>query len=418
MQGKEKISLPAVVKAPAWVRVWRRRALLIAAAGACATSVLAWNEGSTAHLLRGWLLGVVLLFGFAVGGLALLMLQYCAAGRWSLLLRRPLEAMSRTLPLVFLGWLVLAAETKKIYLWARIPDVRAALLAGQISAHQAHCLEFKHVLLNPATFAVTGFTCFGLWMFFAWRLNRLAQKADEDLRENAAHWQRKLARMSAAGLVFVVLTVTLSAIEWILSLDVTWASSIFGLLLLAGLAVQALAWAVFVVQALAGRDPYKSLLQGEPQRDMGRMLFALVLLQAYLAFSQFLIVWSGNLPEDASWYLARMNGGWGMVMAFDWMLGWLVPFVLLLARSRKEKRGRLKLACAAVLLARCVDLFWMIEPGFGDAEQTLHFSWALLEYATVPLAMSALWAAYFLRQLEMRPLLPVNDPLWKEAEHE
>lgn len=361
---------------------------------------------------------MVLVFGFAVGGLALLMLQYCATGRWSLLLRRPLEAMSRTLPLVFFCWLVLAAETKKIYLWARVADVRAALLAGQINARQAHCLEFKRVLLNPVAFVATGLVCFAVWMFFAWRLSRLAHKADEDLRENAAHWQRKLARMSAAGLVLVVLTVTLASIEWIMSLDVTWASSLFGLLLLMGFAVQALALAVLTVLVLAKYDPYQSVLRSEPQHDMGKMLFAFVLLQAYLAFSQFLIVWSGNLPDEAVWYLDRMCGGWGVVMALDWILGWLVPFVLLLARSGKEKRGRLKLACAAVLLARCVDLFWMIEPGFGDAARVLHFSWGLLEYATVPLAMSALWTAYFLRQLEARPLLPVNDPLWKEADHE
>ncbi|WP_420237405.1 hypothetical protein ACOBR2_17585 [Telmatobacter bradus] len=421
MLKQESRSLPEVVKAPAHLRVWQRRALLVALLGALAAALLAVAENSTEHLLRAWLLGFVFVFGFAVGGLALLMVQYCASGHWSLLLRRPLEAMSRTLPLVFVYWIVVVCAMKRLYLWARIADANAALRADLINSAQAHCIEFKRVLLNPTAFVVASLVCFAAWSFFAWRLHRLAQKADEDLRENAAHWLSKLARYSAPGLVVVVLTVTAATLYWIMSLDVTWASSIFGLLLLVGLASQALALATFTVLALAKDDPYKTVLRIDEQHDMGKMVFAFVMLNVYLAFSQFLIVWSGNLPEEASWYLDRMRGVWSAIMALDCIFAWLVPFLLLLSRDLKRNRKRLMAVCAWILFARAFDLFWMIEPSFKDAARNLHFSWGLLEYVAVPIAMVALWTAYFLAQLQSRPLLPINDPLWhrcEEGEHD
>jgi hypothetical protein len=421
MLKQENRSLPEVVNVPAYAHRWQLRALLVALPCALAAALLAAAENSVEHLLRAWLLGFVFVFGFTVGGLALLMVQYCAGGRWSLLLRRPLEAMSRTLPLVFVYWVVVACAAKRLYLWARITDAKAALDAGLISAAQAHCIEFKRALLNPTAFVIASLICFAAWSFFAWRLSHLAQKSDADLCENARLWLRKLARHSAPGLVVVVLTVTAATLYWIMSLDVTWASSIFGLLLLVGLASQALALATFTVLALSKDEPYKTVLRIDAQHNMGKMVFAFVMLNVYLAFSQFLIVWSGNLPEEASWYLDRMRGGWGAIMALDCIFAWLVPFLLLLSRDLKRNRKQLMIVCAWILFARAFDLFWLIEPSFKGAARDLHFSWGLLEYIAVPTAMAALWAAYFLAQLQSRPLLPINDPLWQrdeEGEHD
>jgi hypothetical protein len=171
-------TLPADLGAPAFVDGWKTRALAIGLVSSVIAALLAFADGSIDHVLRAWLLGLVLTFGWAVGGLALLMVQYLSGGKWGLLLRRPLEAASRTLPLVFVYWLVIAFSLKKLYLWAAVGDVGAALKSGWISEAQAHAIEFKRPMLNPTAFFVTGLVCFAIWGFYTWRLNVLGLERD------------------------------------------------------------------------------------------------------------------------------------------------------------------------------------------------------------------------------------------------
>jgi hypothetical protein len=161
-------TLPADLSAPAFVDGWKTRALVTGLVFSVIAAGLAVADKSIDHLLRAWLLGLMLTFGFAVGGLALLMVQYITGGKWGLLLRRPLEAMSRTLPLVFVYWLVIAFSLKKLYLWAAVTDVSAALKSGWINEIQAHAIEFKRPMLNPTAFIVTGLVCFAIWGFYTW----------------------------------------------------------------------------------------------------------------------------------------------------------------------------------------------------------------------------------------------------------
>ncbi len=134
------------------------------------------------------------------------------------------------------------------------------------------------------------------------------------------------------------------------------------------------------------------------------------MLNIYLAFGQFLIIWSGNLPEEIPWYLDRIRGNWGIIITLDFIFHWLIPFTLLLSRDIKRNKKRLTWVCLWMIFARAFDLFWLIEPNFKDAARNLHFSWGILEYVAVPVAMVSFWVAFFCNRLKQRPLVQANDP--------
>jgi hypothetical protein len=412
--------LPDKLGAPVFVDDWQRRALAIGLVFSCIAAGLAIADKSVDHVLRAWLLGLVLTFGFAVGGLALLMVQYVTGGKWGLLLRRPLEAMSRTLPLVFAYWLVIAFSLKKLYLWAAVTDVKTALQSGWINEVQAHAIEFKRPMLNPATFRIASIVCFAIWGFYAWKLNKLGLQRDSESPATTPKWIKRLENISGPGIVVYALTMSVAVIYWVMSLDPTWYSSVYGLLFLVGQGYQVLALSIIVVIALSHGEPFKTILRQTEQHDLGKFTFAFVMLNIYLAFSQFLIIWSGNLPEEIPWYLDRFMGGWGVIITLDFIFHWLIPFTLLLSRDLKRNKKHLVWICLWMVFAKAFDLFWLIEPNFKDAARNLHFSWGILEYLAVPVAMTAFWVAYLCWELKTRPLVQTNDPHLTEileAEH-
>jgi hypothetical protein len=348
-----------------------------------------------------------------VGALTLLMVQYCSGGKWGLLLRRPLEAMSRTLPLILVYWIVIAIFIKRLYLWANYTSdsaTAAALNAGKISELQAHCIDFKRPMLNPNAFWYIGLLCFVIWGFYTWRLNTLSLKRDAEGPETTPFWIKKLENISGPGIVVYAVTMSAAAIYWVMSMDVTWFSTVYGLLYLVEQGFQVLAFSIIVSLSLSKAEPFKTILRQTEQHDLGKLTFAFVMLNIYLTFGQFLIIWSGNLPGEINWYLDRIRGGWGVIITLDFICHWLIPFTLLLSRDLKRNKKRLTLVCRIMILAVVLNLFWLIEPNFKDAARNLHFSWGILEYVAVPAAMMAFWVAYFCTQLKKRPLVQVNDP--------
>jgi hypothetical protein len=403
-------TLPVELGAPAFVDDWKRRALIIGLVSSVVAALLAVADGSIDHVLRAWLLGLMLTFGFAVGGLALLMVQYVTGGKWGLLLRRPLEAMSRTLPLVFAYWVVVVLSLKKLYLWAAVSDVSAALKSGWINEVQAHAIEFKRPMLNANAFIITGLVCFAIWGFYTWRLNALGLERDRTSPETTPQWIKRLENISGPGIVVYTLTMTAAVIYWVMSLDPTWYSSVYGLLFLVGQGYQVLALGIIIVVSLSEGEPFKTILRQTEQHDLGKFTFAFVMLNIYLAFSQFLIIWSGNQPEEIPWYMDRFKGGWGVIITLDFVFYWLIPYTLLLSRDLKRNKKRLVRVCQWMLFAKAFDLFWLIEPNFKDAARNLHFSWGILEYVAVPVAMTAFWTAFYCTRLQTRPLVQTNDP--------
>ena len=407
-------TLPADLAAPAFVDGWRSRALTIGLVFSVIAAGLALADRSIDHVLRAWLLGMMMTFGFSVGGLALLMVQYCSGGKWGLLLRRPLEAMSRTLPLVFVYWVVIALYMKKLYLWAAVDDVSAALKSGWINEAQAHAIEFKRPMLNPAAFILTSLVCFAIWGYYTWRLNSLGLQRDADPPATTPRWIKRFENISGPGIVVYAVTMSAAAIYWVMSLDPTWYSSVYGLLFLVGQGYMVLALGIIVAVSLSRGEPFRTILRQTEQHDLGKLTFAFVMLNIYLAFGQFLIIWSGNLPEEIPWYLDRIRGHWGIIITLDFIFHWLIPFTLLLSRDLKRNKKRLVRVWQWMVFARAFDLFWLIEPNFKDAARNLHFSWGILEYVAVPVAMMAFWTAFYCTRLQSRPLVQTNDPHLKE----
>ena len=413
-------SLPADLSAPAFVDGWKTRAFLVGAVFSVIAILLAilgqaqdpehlgWD-----HFLRAWVLGTLLTFGWSVGGLAVLMLQYCSGGKWGLLLRRPLEAMSRTLPVVFIYWAVSAISMKHLYQWAVFTNpmsTAVALKNGLISEIQAHCLNFKRPMLNPSTYIAVSMICFAIWFFYMYRLNAMGAKRDSQSADTTPYWIKKFENLSGPGIVVYSLTMTAAVIYWCMSMDVTWFSSVYGLLFLVGQGYSVLAFSIIVAIALSKAEPFKTILRQTEQHDLGKLTFAFVMLNIYLAFGQFLIIWSGNLPEEIPWYLDRIRGNWGIIVTLDFIFHWVIPFSLLLSRDIKRNKKRLTRVCQWMIFAKAFDLFWLIEPNFKDAARNLHFSWGILEYVAVPVAMTSFWIAFFCTRLKTRPLVQTNDP--------
>ena len=412
-------TLPANLGAPVFVDAWKSRAAIIGIVFSVVAVILGylgqaqdhlgWN-----HMLRAWVLGLMMTFGFAVGGLAMLMVQYCTGGKWGLLLRRPLEAMSRTLPLVFLFWIPVAFLQSHLFMWANHGIVVHDLQLGLINQDQVevidHSIQWKHPMLNPTMFVAVGLICFAIWALYTWRLNALALKRDADTPASTPYWIKKFENISGPGIVVYALTMTVAVIYWVMSMDVTWYSSVYGLLFLVGQGYAVLALSIIVAISLSEGEPYKTILRQVEQHDLGKLAFAFVMLNIYLAFGQFLIIWSGNLPDEINWYLDRIRGNWGIIITLDFVFHWLIPFTMLLSRDIKRNKKRLIRVCQFMIFARAWDLFWLIEPNFKDASRNLHFSWGILEYIAVPIAMVAFWVAYFCMQLKTRPLVQTNDP--------
>jgi hypothetical protein len=257
---------------------------------------------------------------------------------------------------------------------------------------------------------VVGLICFAIWSFYIWRLNAMSMEREKDTLANTPYWIKKFENISGFGIVVYSLTMTAMVLYWVMSMDVTWYSSIYGLLFLVGQGYQVLALSIITTISLSKAEPFKTILRGVEQYDLGKFTFAFVMLNMYLAFSQFLIIWSGNLPEEINWYMDRINGHWGIIVTLDFMFHWLIPFSLLLSKDLKRNKKRLIRVAQWMIFAKAFDLFWLVEPNFKDASRNLHFSWGILEYIAVPVAMTALWVAYYCTELMKRPLVQTNDP--------
>jgi hypothetical protein len=405
---------------------WRRRALTFGAVFTILSIVLVvlaevMEHDKFLHLLTSWLMGAMLCWGFSLGGLALLMVQYCSGGKWGLLVRRPLEAMSRTLWLSALMFLPILIFMKKIYLWARYSnpiDVAQALEKGLIDKAQAHALNWKHPMLSPASVWVQIVICFAIWFAYMFFMNRWSLQRDADPNPNVPFWQKRFENISGFGIVVYSLTLTALVIDLVMSANITWFSTMYGLNYLVGQGYAVLALSVITVVSLSKAEPMKTILRTTEQHDIGKLMFAFVMLNIYLNFSQFLIIWSGNSPEEISWYLDRIRGHWGVIFTFDFIFHWLIPFSLLLSRDIKRNKRRIVTVAMWMVFARCWDMFLLIEPNFSP--RNLHFSIGILEYIAVPGAMISFWAVAYIRELGKRPLVQTNDPHLAEileAEH-
>ncbi len=421
-------TLPADLRSIPTLTAWRMRALVVFVISSLLSLIFLIPPGGKTHMLRAYLLGFMACFSFAGGGLVMLMLQYVSGGKWGMLLRRPFEAMSRTLPLVALMILPVGLFAKRLYQWWSYPNAAAtadAFSRGLMTKEQQLTANLKHTMFNPISAVIQTVIVFGVLIFLASLLSKwsLQQDADPQRGTPASYdrWRTRFENLSGPSILLYVILLTDGALLWIMSLDVTWYSSIWGLQFLVGQGFAVLALGILTVIKLSGVEPMRTLLRTTEQHDLGKFAFAFVMLNIYLSFAEFLIIWSGNVPDEIPWYLARTRGGWWYVCVADFVCHWLIPFCLLLSRDLKRDKRRLSALAIFMIFARCLDLFWLIEPNFKDsASNLIGENWGIFAYTTVPLAVLSLWAAYYLTQLMARPLVALNDPHLREileAEH-
>jgi hypothetical protein len=348
------------------------------------------------QFFRSYLVAFVFWNGLTVGSLAVLMLQYLTGGAWGIAIRRELEAATRTLPLTTLAFLPILFGARRLYEWTH----------ADVVAHD-ELLQKKALYLNLPFFTVRAVIAFAAWMAMAYFLNRWSLRQDAQASKEV---DRRLALLSGGGLVVYALTVTWTSVDWVMSLEPHWYSTMYGVLYMVGFALGALALAAIAVVKLSDREPVADFLGPRIRHDLGKMLFAFTMFWAYVYFSQYLIVWMGNLPEEISWYLARFRGGWGVVAWAILILHFVVPFLLLLSR-RANRNPRLLVLSAAILFGmRFVDVCWLVIPAFSPAALRIH--WMDL---AAPIGLGGLWLAFYARNLTARPLLPVHDPGFEEA---
>jgi len=379
------------------LRQWRVRAGVLGLIGVLALAVGAFT--SREQFFRSYLWAYIFVVGIAAGSLAWLMTQHHSGGAWGVVIRRPAEAAARTLPLLALLFIPIALGIPSLYPWSN-----AAIMAAD------PVLKHKQPYLNAPFFILRAAIFFAGWIFLSWYLNRWSVTED---REGAEPANTRMRHISGPGLIFWAFSVTFLAIDWAMSLNPHWFSTMFGLLFIAGQGLSAMSFLITILVFLSNFRPMSEILTPKHLHDVGKLLLANVMVWAYFSFSQFLIIWAGNLPEEIPWYLTRLKGGWEYI-AFALVLGhFALPFALLLSRDLKRNFKLLASIAVFILCMRVVDIYWQVMPDATKGNLTL--SWQDL---AALIGLGGIWAAYFLIQLEKRPLLPLNEPqLVETLEH-
>lgn len=341
-----------------------------------------------AQFLRSYLVAFLFWMGIALGSAAVVMLHHLVGGRWGFVIRRVLEAATGTLPAMAVLMLPLLFGVRTLYHWTHP--------AGD------HLLEHKAPYLNVPFFLLRAAIYFAVWIAVTRLLNRWSVQQDHTGDPTLV---RRMQLLSGPGLLLYGLTVTFASIDWAMSLEAHWFSTIYGMMFMVGQGLSTLAFATSVLILLARYKPLSDVITPDHFHDLGNLMFAFVMLWAYVAFSQFLIIWSGNLAEEIPWYLARLRGGWQWIALILVVFHFFLPFVLLLMRSVKRRRQVLARVAVAVIVLRLVDMFWLITPAFHPGNLTIHWMDLL-----APIGLGGLWLASFLANLKRATILPLHDP--------
>jgi hypothetical protein len=372
----------------------RRRGVVAGAAGFAGLAL--GGLLSPAQVLRSYLVAFLFWTSLALGCLALLMIHTVTGGRWGASIRRLLEAGARTLPVQAVAFLPIALGVRTLYPWARA-DVMAADPSLQ---HARFYLNVPFFLLRTAIY-------FGGWIAVARTFARWSFEQDDDPDPAIG---RKLEYLARGALVLLGLTMTFASIDWMVSLAPHWFSTIYGMIFMGGAVLAAFGFVIPVAAVLAKDEQLAPVLDADAFHDLGKLMLAFVLLWAYFSFSQFLIIWSGNLPEEIPWYMRRFHGGWEWAALALVVFHLALPFAVLLSRELKRHAARLARVALLLLVARWVDLWWLVAPSFAAGAITFHW----LDVAAMA-ALGGVWVSVYVGLLESHPVVPLNDPAFVEV---
>jgi hypothetical protein len=388
------------------IDVPRSRALIAGIVGlvVCLLGVLFDRD----HFFRSWLIAYLLFLGISLGSMALMMVQHLSGGAWGVF-RRIFEASSRTLPLLVVLFIPVVLGMGSLYVWTHADHVAADEI-----------LQVKAPYLNTPFFLIRAALYFVAWVGLTWILNGLSARQDAgDVSVNT-----RIQRLSGAGLVIYALTVTAAGIDWIMSINPHWYSTLFGFLMMGGQGLAALAFTIVAATFLFRHEPMASLLKPFHFHDLGKLMFAFVMLWAYFNFSQYLLTYAANLIEEIPYMTVRTSNGWQFLALFLVVFHFAVPWLLLLSRDRKRNPYRLVLVALWILFVRYLDIYMLISPEFDAASgQNLHMlegehvSHLFVHWLDLgaPLAIGGLWVWMFLTELRKRPLLAAGDPYLRES---
>jgi hypothetical protein len=366
---------------------WQMRSLIVGVVGA----LILVAPGSMWHevFMRGYLVGFMLWLGLSLGCLALLMLQYVTGGLWGLISRRFLEAAAKCFPLMAILFIPVALAAPHFYPW----------------------VDHTTWWLNLPGFYIRAVIYFVIWTGLAYTLSSWDKRYDEG---PAPSLSSRMQAISAPGLLLYVFTITFAAVDWVMSLSPGWSSTIYGLLYLAGQGLSAFAFVIILLWLTSKHEPYRSIVTRTQVHDIGKLMMAFTLLWAYFSYSQFLITWSANLPEEIGWYLHRIKGGWAPVAIFIVMFHFFVPFGIMLSQDLKRNLSKLAPLAMFMIFMRVVDLFWYIVPNFNTPSMEQPAPFATLQVLIVVVAsvlgIGGLWLAFFFFNLRKAPLTPAYDP--------
>lgn len=369
-------------------------ALVLGAVG-LAACVIGWML-SPRQFFISYLTGFLFWFGVAAGSLLWLMIHFLTGGKWGYPLRRFCEAAVGTFPLLAIFFVPVFFGLRELYPWMN----PATVAANEI-------LQHKRAYLNQPSFIIRTVILFAIWIWMAQSLRKWSRQQDAT---NDPAPTKKLRKLSGPGLVIYPITATFAYVDWIMSLESDWYSTMFPILICIGQMLNALVFMIMLLAWLAPRTSLSQITSRENFHHLGSLLLAFTMMWTYMAFSQFLIIWAGDLPHEISWFLHRSRGGWGWIVIFIFLFHFFVPFSLLLSRKTKRSVGALTSVAVIIFVAHMVDVWWMIYPSFFP--NGLHASF--LDLAAF-LGIGGIWFAAFSWLLQTKSLIPLNDPRFAVA---
>lgn len=347
------------------------------------------------QFFQGYLLGYLFWIQIALGCLGFYLLHQLSRGGWGLVVRRIWEASNRTLPWLALLFLPIFLGLKTLYPWAR-PEAQADEMIRQ-----------KAGWLNPGMFGARTVLYFLIWIVLAFALSKLSRQQDETADPNLP---RRMQVWAGPGILLFVMALSFASFDWMMSLDPKWASTIYGIYFLGGAGLSSLCFLTLIAHRLSQESPMSDVLAPRHFHDYGKLMFAFTMLWAYFSFSQFLIIWSANLPEEIGFYLSRSRQGWQYLSAFLFIFHFAVPFLLLLSRKRKRDSSALVKVAGWLLFMRAVDLYWQMGP-MQHPDRVLP---SIFDVAAT-VGIGGIWIKLFTVELRKSRLLPVNAPNLEEA---
>lgn len=382
-------------EAPADLGRVRRSALIVGVLG-----LLGFGPAYMSHhdeAMRAWLVAFIAWAQVSLGCLALLMIHHMSRGAWGIVARRIFEAGAKSLVFLAVAFVPIALSLPTLYSWAR-PE-----------AADDPILVHKALWLNPAGFWWRAAGYFALWLLLAWRLAALSRQ--QDMTGDKELFGR-MQRVAGPGIVLLSVTATFAAIDWMMSLDPHWFSSLYGAGFLAGMALSGLSFAVVLVTWLARREPMSGIVNSRHLHDLGKLILAFTAFWGYLTVSQLIIIWSANLPEEITFYLSRVHGPWKTVSILVAVAHFVIPFVVLLSRDVKRRARTLLPVAVWMVIIRWVEVEWQISPmlAHGDAS---HFPPLWIDILAF-LGIGGLFVFFVCHFLQQGPLLAYRDPYLPE----